>query len=125
VLILSFFNSEHLFGGLSLSEVDQFAISVLIRFKRLCSLLKWLRYSIGRVTTLELVGERILCEIYPGLIGIVRQGFGDELIVRRGRCCRGHDVWRWRWYVARLLIRVMWSTVDDSLRDRLRVYSLC
>jgi hypothetical protein len=83
--------------------VDQFAMLVTVSFERLCSVLKQLRDSIGRVTILELVGERVFCEIYPGLLSVVGQCFGDQLKVRRGRCCQGHGARGWHRCSVRLV----------------------
>jgi hypothetical protein len=56
-----------------------------------------LKDSIGRVTILNLVGERMIGKIDSGLLGVVGQGTDDELKVGRGGGCRGHRVNRWRW----------------------------
>ena len=64
--------------------IDQFAMRFPISLELVCSVLKQLKDSIGRVTTLKLVGERIFCEVNPCLLGIVGQSFDDQLEVRRG-----------------------------------------
>ena len=68
--------------------VDQFAMFFPISLELVCSVLKQLKDSIGRVTILKLVGESIFCEVYPCLLGIVGQSFDDQLKVRRGHGAR-------------------------------------
>jgi hypothetical protein len=63
--------------------LDQFVMFFPINLKFVCPVLKQLKYSIGRVTILKLVGERIFCEVYPCLVGILEQSFGDQVKGRR------------------------------------------
>jgi hypothetical protein len=64
--------------------VDQFAMFCPISPKAACSVLKQLKDSIGRVTILKRFGERIFCEVYPCLVGIIGQSFGDQVEISRG-----------------------------------------
>ena len=50
-----------------------------------------------RVTTLEVDRERIFCEVYPSLLGIVGQSIKDELEVERGNCLGRHRARRAVW----------------------------
>ena len=63
--------------------LDQFAVPFPISLELVFSVLKQLKYSVGRVAILKLFGERLFCEVYPCLVGIVGQSFGDRLKVRR------------------------------------------
>jgi hypothetical protein len=78
--------------------VDQFAMFFSISLELVCSVLKQLKDSIGRITILKLVGERTFCEVYPCPLDIVGQSFDDQLKVRRG-----HGTRRQRWRSAQLL----------------------
>jgi hypothetical protein len=64
--------------------VDQFAMPFPISLELVCSVLKQLKDSIGTVTILKPISERIFCEVYSCLVGIVGQSSGDQLKVRRG-----------------------------------------
>ena len=63
--------------------VDQFVMPFSISLELVSFVLKQLKDSIGGVTILKLVGERIFCEVYPCLVGIVGQSFDGQVKVRR------------------------------------------
>ena len=73
---------------------DQVPIAFPIVFELACFVLKQVENRLGRVATLKFVGESIICDIYPCLLGIIGQSIEKELKIRRGNgCCgcRGHE----------------------------------
>ena len=54
--------------------IDELPIFIPIVFESLQVLLKQAEDGIGGVTTLDLVGEWIFAEIYPGLLSVFIQG---------------------------------------------------
>ena len=68
--------------------VDQLAISISIGAELLCFVLKEVQDGIGSLAVLEGFGEGICGEVYPCLIGVVRQGsIEDGLKAGRRRRC--------------------------------------
>ena len=65
--------------------IYQSPIPIAVAFKCILSLLKYLKDGIRRIHEFELLGRRMLGEIYSGLLSIVLQRFGDQLEVRGGR----------------------------------------
>jgi hypothetical protein len=57
--------------------IDELPIFVPIVFEHCQVLLKKEEDGIGRVTALDLVGERIILEIYPSLLGVFVHSIED------------------------------------------------
>ena len=58
--------------------VYEYAISIPITFKCIRLVLKQFEDSIRGITASEGVGERVLCQVYPNLLGIVIKCIDDE-----------------------------------------------
>ena len=93
--------------------VDQSTIPVPIFLETVCCFLKKVKDIIGRVAALKLVGEWIMTDIYPCVVGIVCESFGDQVKVRRRDCCRGHGsrIFGWRSVRAVRTLRDIWVAV--------------
>lgn len=76
-------------GRLKLSHELHVAISIPKVVECLCSLLKNVKYCIGRIATLELGGDRIRDNVLPCLLGVRLQGSIEDSLEFHRRCVQG------------------------------------